>query len=344
LHMATINYFTVGSAILAESSVINGRRDYLSDAHGSVTGIADSSCQLLNTYRFNPYGDLLKRTGIATDPLFTWGGRHGYRRSINAQHYTYVRRRHYSHKPAVWNTSDPIGYSYETNMYVYSGNNPVTRIDPSGLYFLIMDKCFEERPGTKGDDWRRLREYLDSMCEPFKKGNNDKGFIALKTDCCLGDNQSKFQSIGGPLPPLHYTDAMESCMSKFCNGIKPSEGTVYCNPGLGRCKDPNIGGYYSDGNGFTVCIPNLFRLSGEVCDRRPGNHGRWYLGCPIAKEKCQKNPQLFAVLHEMAHMCYQHGVDPKRDGTYDEIDADRVACCLLSGFYDASKFRTIFPT
>jgi hypothetical protein len=43
-------------------------------------------------------------------------------------------------------------------------------------------------------------------------------------------------------------------------------------------------------------------------------------------------------------MCYQHGVDPKRDGTYDEIDADRVACCLLSGFYDASKFRTIFPT
>ena len=71
--MAVTNYYTVNGSIIEEST--NGvRTDYLMDALGSVTGTVNSSAQVINTYRYKPFGDLLSKTGTGADPAFGWVG------------------------------------------------------------------------------------------------------------------------------------------------------------------------------------------------------------------------------------------------------------------------------
>ncbi len=48
--------------------------DYLTDALGSVTATVNQSEQVLNTYRYKPYGALLAKSGVGGDPPFQWQG------------------------------------------------------------------------------------------------------------------------------------------------------------------------------------------------------------------------------------------------------------------------------
>jgi len=71
------------------------RTDYLADALGSVTGTVNRSAKVLNTYRYKPYGALLAKTGVATDPKSQWVGTLGYRATSRAQRDYYVGPAHY---------------------------------------------------------------------------------------------------------------------------------------------------------------------------------------------------------------------------------------------------------
>jgi len=77
--MSVTNYYSVGGVLLGEKSSGLGRVDYLSDALGSVTATVNASAQVVNTYRYKPYGTQLAKTGTGTDSAFTWVGQQGYR-------------------------------------------------------------------------------------------------------------------------------------------------------------------------------------------------------------------------------------------------------------------------
>jgi RHS repeat-associated protein len=128
--MAVTNYHTVNGEIVGETTS-GVRTDYLVDALGSVTGTVNQSAQVLNTYRYKPYGALLAKTGTAADPKSQWVGTLGYRATSRAQSDYYIRARHYGSAPGRWTTMDrlwPILPAYQ-----YAESSPAVSVDVWGL-------------------------------------------------------------------------------------------------------------------------------------------------------------------------------------------------------------------
>lgn len=112
--------------------------DYLTDALGSVTATVNQSAQVVNTYRYKPYGTQLAKTGTGSDPAFGWVGTQGYRPTQKKFSGFYVIARHYGDTTGQWTTPDPARYIAGLNTYSYVGGNPVIWIDPSGLIGIIV--------------------------------------------------------------------------------------------------------------------------------------------------------------------------------------------------------------
>ena len=70
--MPVTNYYTVNGEIIGERTAGSPRVDYLTDALSSVAATVNQSAQVVNTYRYKPYGALLAKTGTGPDPAFGW--------------------------------------------------------------------------------------------------------------------------------------------------------------------------------------------------------------------------------------------------------------------------------
>ena len=101
--MGVTSYYSFGGEILGEETR-GVRRDYLTDALGSVTATVTDAGVVENTYRYKPYGEQLAKTGIGNDPKFLWNGTLGYYNNKNAIYY--VRNRHYALNNAIWLSVD----------------------------------------------------------------------------------------------------------------------------------------------------------------------------------------------------------------------------------------------
>jgi RHS repeat-associated protein len=88
---------------------------------GSVVGLTDSSGNLVNTYQYDPYGNLTSSTGTVANPWRYAGGYY----DANTGLYKFGIRYY-----------NPVGGSLQeltkANPYVYVGNNPVNMVDPTG--------------------------------------------------------------------------------------------------------------------------------------------------------------------------------------------------------------------
>src|SRR5579864_1493368 len=143
--MAVTNYYTVNGALIGEKTAGGTRVDYLTDALGSVTATVNQSAQVVNTYRYKPYGAQLAKTGVGADPAFGWVGTQGYRPTQKKFSDFYVRARHNDTVNGRWTSTDPIGLNLgEINLFQYSNSNPITFTDPSGLV-----PCSPGEPATK---------------------------------------------------------------------------------------------------------------------------------------------------------------------------------------------------
>ena len=147
--MPVLNYYSLGGQIVGEKPSGGNRRDYLTDALGSVVGTVTSTGAVENTYRYKPYGGLLARTGVASDPSFLWVGSQGYRQTGKKYSDVYVRARHYSSDVGRWTTRDPIGYDDGWNQYGYVQGNPILLGDPSGKQAISPVGCC----GPLVDQW-----------------------------------------------------------------------------------------------------------------------------------------------------------------------------------------------
>jgi len=139
-------YDTVNGQLIGETTS-GVRTEYLTDALGSVTATVNSSGEIVNTYRYKPYGQLLAKTGSGEDPRYLWTGNTGSRRTLVTYAEQYNQARHYGAKPAGWTTVDPLnnalasvrlflsarGNKDMVPNYLYCNSNPVSGLDPLGL-------------------------------------------------------------------------------------------------------------------------------------------------------------------------------------------------------------------
>ena len=102
---------------------------FASDTLGSTLSVSGSDGAVVNSYSYDPFGNVLNSTeGVEND--FTFVG--GYGLMKNDSGTIYVRARNYDPETGRWISPDPIGIEGGENLYAYCGNDPVDNLDVSG--------------------------------------------------------------------------------------------------------------------------------------------------------------------------------------------------------------------
>ncbi len=108
-----------------------GSSYYLYDGRNSVTGLLAETGTLTNSFRYDPYGEMVSGTADGVNY-------YGYRaESSNTKTgFQYLRARYYNPKTGNFVTEDTypgeMEYPLTRNRYTYALNNPVNYADPSG--------------------------------------------------------------------------------------------------------------------------------------------------------------------------------------------------------------------
>lgn len=108
---------------------------YHFDAIGSTVAMTDDSRRIVNSYAYDPFGRVTNSVEGVANP-FQFVGRYGVMQESNGL--TFMRARYYAPDIGVFTREDPVQSSIQVtqnlNLYSYVNNNPLTRIDPDGLF------------------------------------------------------------------------------------------------------------------------------------------------------------------------------------------------------------------
>ena len=128
---STWNYYAYGTNLIGKVGSDNVARYYHYDGTGHVRAITDSTGAVVERYDYDAFGALRNTpTGLSNDRRFT-GEQHDAETA-----YTFLRARYYDPALGRFISKDPFdGVKQDPqtlNGYIYVGNNPVIRTDPSG--------------------------------------------------------------------------------------------------------------------------------------------------------------------------------------------------------------------
>lgn len=106
----------------------SGSRNFITDGLGSVMTLADDAGVARTQYRYDPYGATVA-SGDASSNRFQYTGREN-----DGTGLYYYRARYYSPSFGRFISEDPIGFAGGINTYEYVGGNPLSYVDPLGLW------------------------------------------------------------------------------------------------------------------------------------------------------------------------------------------------------------------
>lgn len=100
------------------------------DAIGSTAAITSEPGSVLNSYSYDPFGEILEsEEGLGNNRKFA--GIHGVMSEPSGLHH--MRERFFEVATATFTSPDPIGLRGGLNFYEYAKNDPVSYVDPAGL-------------------------------------------------------------------------------------------------------------------------------------------------------------------------------------------------------------------
>ncbi len=209
---------------------------YHFNAIGSTVAMTDQSQNVVNAYAYNPFGVILNQAEAVPQP-FKYVGQYGVMAEANGLNY--MRARYQDPKTGRFISEDPIGFDggtvnlfeyvdsvgkplAETNLYLYTDNNPVNRTDPLGLFWN----------GNAGaGNWPQ-----DMECSSIAKGFNDN---KCTKDCCIEHDkcyqrwECNSSSWYGRFPGLPIPSVCQLCnlVATACIIINSGKADCECSKG-----------------------------------------------------------------------------------------------------------------
>ena len=119
---------------------------YMFDDLGSVTAITDDTGTPVQMYMYDAYGNV---TNAQNDPInnFAFVGRYGGWKDWDTG-LTQFLHRWYDSRDGRWLSRDPIGVDGGVNLYNYTDNNPVNRVDVTGLLAVNATELIRKSVNT----------------------------------------------------------------------------------------------------------------------------------------------------------------------------------------------------
>jgi RHS repeat-associated protein len=106
---------------------------FATDHQGSVMAVFNAAKQVVNQYRYGPFGSIEHMTEQVQNPL-----RYTAREYEDASGLYHYRARWYDPDLHRFVSEDPIGMEGGINLYAYTGNDPINYKDPLGLYAALQ--------------------------------------------------------------------------------------------------------------------------------------------------------------------------------------------------------------
>ncbi|OWA20887.1 hypothetical protein B9W61_25825 [Streptomyces sp. CS057] len=123
---------------------------YLTDALGTVVGLAGTDGTVATRYTYDPSGQPTV-SGAATTNPYTFTGRES-----DGTGLLYYRNRYYDPETGRFVSQDPIGHAGGTNLYQYALSSPTNYSDPTGNSPLLVG-CVAGGLTDGGLDWLEQR-------------------------------------------------------------------------------------------------------------------------------------------------------------------------------------------
>ncbi len=124
--------YVYGLSLLERDSTVTNQPTvfYHTDANGNMTTLFDGTGQVQGRYLYDPYGNLLARSGPMADVnRYRFSGQE-WDPHTGLYYYGY---RFYDPNFQRWLNQDPIAENGGINLYRFVGNDPVNYVDPLGL-------------------------------------------------------------------------------------------------------------------------------------------------------------------------------------------------------------------
>lgn len=129
----TTHYVRDSRGNLVEEILPSGTHEYyVFDALGSVTGLTDGSSSLVNSYRYDPYGNVVATTGSTANPCQYTSS---FNDALAATGFDHMGARYYAPGVQRWTQIDPINNPIDThgwNRFFYVGDDPTNYADLNG--------------------------------------------------------------------------------------------------------------------------------------------------------------------------------------------------------------------
>jgi RHS repeat-associated protein len=128
------NYYIYGAGLLyqiTETATATNTLTYHYDYRGSTIALTSDSGIAVDRFEYSLYATLTYRTGTNDTP-FLFNGRYAVQTDGNGL--LYMRARYYNPYLCRFLNPDPLGFSGGMNFYAYANGNPVSYLDPFGLF------------------------------------------------------------------------------------------------------------------------------------------------------------------------------------------------------------------
>ncbi len=142
-------YYIYGDGLLAMVTSSGTLYCYHHDATGHTIALTDANRAVVNKYAYTPFGVIAGQEEAISQP-FKYAGKFGVMAEPDG--FYYMRARYYDPSVGRFISEDPIGFEGgDVNLMAYVGNNPVMRVDPSGLWAAgISGEVSTINPFTSG--------------------------------------------------------------------------------------------------------------------------------------------------------------------------------------------------